>query len=64
MLNQIEYAMLRGRGYSAPTTEKLGPSDVVARASKVVGNRTVRAEALGRTEQDAVRKLLGVITRR
>ena len=63
MLNQIEFAMLKGRGYSEPTTERLGERDVIARASKQVGNRVVRAEALGRTEQDAVRKLLGVITR-
>lgn len=63
MLNQIEYAMLKGRGFSAPTFERLGERDVVARASKEVGNRIVRAEALGRTEQDAARRLLGVITR-
>jgi len=63
MLNQIEFAMLKGRGYTAPTFERLGDRDVIARASKEVGNRIVRVEALGRTEQDAARKLIGVVTR-
>lgn len=65
MLNQIEAAMFEARGFrlNAIQFEQLTPRDVVARASKRVGNREERAEALGRTRQDAERKLLNVVVR-
>ena len=64
MLNPMEIAMFKGRGFEyPPEIVQAGPRDVIARASKRVGNHTERAEALGRSEQDASRKLLAVVTR-
>jgi len=65
MLNQMEAAMFEGRGFNLNDIrfERLSPTNVIARASKRVGNREERAEALGRNEQDATRKLLNVVVR-
>lgn len=60
MLNQIEAALLKARGYSKPVIVHLTDKDVVARSYK--GH--LRAEALGRNELDATRKLVAVVTRR
>lgn len=62
MLNQIEAAMLKGRGYGDPFFEQRG-RDVIARASKAVGNQIVSAAALGRNEADAARKLVALVAR-
>lgn len=64
MLNQMEIALFKGRGFEYPP-EIVTMSDrtTIARASKRVGNRTERAEALGRSVEDAERKLLATITR-
>lgn len=65
MLNTMEAAMFEARGFDvrAIETVKVSPRDVIARASKRVGNQVVRAEALGRSPEDATRKLVAVVTR-
>lgn len=64
MLNDMEFALLRASGYSTPEYTRLNDRDVIARASKSTGNGVTRAEALGRNEQDAARKLVALIVRR
>lgn len=60
MLNDIEIKLLRARGFGDPQFTQLSPRDVVARASKRTGER---AEALGRTPEDAARKLVAMVAR-
>jgi hypothetical protein len=58
MLNEIEAAMLKARGYTFTGFEPIA-NRVVAKATK----GTLRAEALGSNRQDAARKLVAMVAR-
>lgn len=59
MLNQMEAAMLKGRGYGEIAYRVINERSVAATATKD-GHR---AEALGVNSQDAERKLIALVTR-
>jgi hypothetical protein len=59
MLNEIEFAMLKARGYTEPVIKRISERDAVAVAFK----GDLKAAALGRTPDDAARKLVAVVTR-
>lgn len=63
MLNSIESAMLTAKGYGQPIIEKAG-RDFAAIATKTDPQRgVVMASALGKSPDDAARKLVRVVTR-
>lgn len=62
MLNQMEAALLRARGYSEPIITPL-QRDAVATAFKTTERGVVQASALGRSPEDAARKLVALVTR-
>lgn len=59
MLNDIQTAMFKGRGYGEITFREINPRSVAAVAMK----GELRAEALGSNRQDAERKLVALVTR-
>ena len=62
MLNQIELALLKARGYGEPIITPLA-RDVVATAFKTTKDGVIHAAALGKSPEDAARKLVAVVAR-
>lgn len=63
MLNDMETLLLKARGYGEPLFTTTASGDVVASASKRVGKTFVRAAHLGRSQQDAARRLVALVAR-
>jgi len=63
MLNQIEFAMFKARGFGPIVVRRLSPRDVTATAVKETPDGPAIASAIGRNEEDATRKLIAVVTR-
>ena len=62
MLNQMEIAMLKARGYGEPIITPL-KRDVVATTFKTTEQGVVHVAALGRSADDAARKLVAAVIR-
>lgn len=60
-LTDFQVALLRARGYEYPRIEARSKYEFVAISVK---GQSTRAEALGRSPEEAVRHLIKVITRR
>lgn len=63
MLNDIQSAMLKAKGYGPIITQKIAQTEVVASTTKRVDGQAIVASALGRNEADATDKLVRMVAR-